>query len=170
MIYLKMTSKPAVLPRVPDPSSPKRKFASSAKLPECPQLKILRIDGSLYFGAAFYVEELFRRIREHYPLQKHLLVCAQGVHHIDVSGAELLEKEAEIRRASDGEIYFYKLQDSARGVLNKGGYLKLLNPDHMYSSKGVAIASIFEKLDKDICRTCVKRIFNECKTIPQNTK
>jgi SulP family sulfate permease len=35
----------------------------------------------------------------------------------------------------------------------------------MYDSKSEAVASIFEELDKDICRTCEARIFRECQTV-----
>jgi SulP family sulfate permease len=47
-------------------------------------------------------------------------------------------------------------------VLNKGGYYDEIGADNVYDSKDEAIASIFEKLDKDICATCTNRIFTEC--------
>jgi SulP family sulfate permease len=52
--------------------------------------------------------------------------------------------------------------------LRRGGYLDDIGDEgHFYGSKGEAISRIFERLDKNICRRCEKRIFNECKTVPR---
>jgi len=165
MIYLRRTSRPRVLPRVPDPDSPHRKFVSSISIPECPQLKLIRIDDSLYFGAVAYVREMLRRFREHYPDQKHLLLLTKGINHVDLAGAELLVEEANARRRMGGELYLYRLKESATDVLERGGYMDKLNRNNMYNSKEEAIHNIFGKLDKSICEHCEKRIFVECKGI-----
>ncbi len=166
MFYLRRTSRPRVVPRLPDPNSPHRQFTYSVSLPECPQLKILRIEDSLYFGSVSYVREMLRLFREHYPEQKHLLLLTKGINQVDVAGSELLVSEAGLRRQMGGDLYLYRLKDSACDVLERGGYMDILNRDHIYDSKEEAIGKIFEKLDKGICKTCDKRIFLECKTIP----
>ncbi|MDH3467557.1 MAG: SulP family inorganic anion transporter [Gammaproteobacteria bacterium] len=165
MIYLSRTSKPKVVARAPDPDSPFRQFASVVNRPECPQLKLIRIDDSLYFGAVAYVREMLRRIREHYPEQKHLLLLTKGINHVDIAGAELLMDEATARREMGGELYLYRLKDAATDVLERGGYMQKLNRANMYDSKTQAINSIFNKLDKSICERCDKRIFLECSSI-----
>ncbi len=165
MIYLRRTSRPRVAPRVPDPDSPHRKFSSGGSLPECPQLKLVRVEDSLYFGAVAHVREMLRRFREHYPGQKNLLLLTKGINHVDVAGAELLLEEATARREMGGELYLYRLKDSATDVLERGGYMDKLNRDNMYDSKEQAIHSIFQKLDKSICERCDKRIFLECQGI-----
>lgn len=165
MIYLRRTSRPRVVFRVPDPESPQRKFTSSVTLPECPQLKMIRIDDSLYFGSVAHVREMFRRIREHYPGQKHLLLLTKGINYVDIAGAELLLDEALTRRRDGGELYLYRLKESASDVLERGGYMDALDRNNMYRSKEDAIHGIFQKLDKDICAHCNKRIFQECQGI-----
>jgi len=165
MIYLRRTSRPRVVPRVPNPDSPHRKFASSITLPECPQLKLVRVDDSLYFGAVAHVREMLRRFREHYPNQKNLLLLTKGINHVDIAGAELLLEEATARREMGGELFLYRLKDSATDVLERGGYMEKLNRNNMYDSKEQAIHSIFQKLDKSICEGCGKRIFLECRGI-----
>lgn len=165
MIYLRRTSKPRVVSRVPDPESKHRKFTSSVTLPECPQLKVLRIDDSLYFGAVAHVREMFRRFREHYPEQKHLLLLTKGINQVDIAGADLLVNEANVRRRLGGELYLYRLKDSASDVLERGGYMDKLNRENMFDSKEEAIQAIFDKLDKSICERCDKRIFLECGSI-----
>ncbi len=166
MFYLRKTSRPRVIPRLPDPNSPHRQFTSSVTLPECPQLKILRIEDSLYFGSVTHVREMFRLFREHYPEQKHLLLLTKGINQVDIAGAELLVNETEWRRRMGGNLYLYRLKDSACEILERGGYMDILNRDHIYNSKEEAINHIFNKLDKAICETCEKRIFMECKSVP----
>jgi SulP family sulfate permease len=166
LLYLRRTSKPRLLSRVPNPDSPKRKFVSSTHLPECPQLKMIRIDDSIYFGAVNHVREMFQRLREHYSGQRHLLLLTQGVAQVDVAGAQLLVDEARARRAMGGSFSLYRLRDSARDVLVRGGYLEQLELSGDYSSKGEAIRGILPTLDKSICASCSKRIFSECSSFP----
>lgn len=167
MVYLRKTSRPRITPRVPDPNSARGKFTSDMTLPECPQLKVLRIEGSLYFGSVSHVRELLRRYREHYPEQKHLLLLTKGINQVDISGAELLAEEASARRAMGGDLYLYRLKESASTVMDRGGYRDKIGKDNIYDSKGEAIHGIFDRLDRDICMTCTKRIYWECKAVPK---
>ena len=166
MIFLRKTSRPRLIPRVPDPDSKNRKFTSGLTAQECPQLKILRLDDSIYFGSVSHIGELFRLYREHYPDQKRLLLLTKGVNQVDMAGAELLLNEARERRKIDGDFYMYRLKDSASKVLKNGGYLDYIGEHNIFDSKEQAIESVFEYMDKDICATCEHRIFRECATIP----
>jgi len=165
MIFLRKTSHPRLSPRVPDPSSKTRKFIYGQFLPECPQLKILRLDDSIYFGSVAHVGEILRRYREHYPEQKYLFLLTKGVGQVDIAGAELIVSEARERRAIGGDLFMYKLRDSAAKVFKRGGYKDEIGDANIFTAKEEAIPAIFERLDKDICATCENRIFTECKTI-----
>jgi SulP family sulfate permease len=165
MIFLRKTSKPRLQPWVPNPDDRRRNFVRSTNLPECPQLKILRVDDSLYFGSVAHVGELLRLYREHYPDQKNLLLLTKGINQVDVAGAELLISEARKRRILGGDLYLYRLKDTASKVMERGGYLDEIGSENIYDSKIEAIRGIFDKLDKSICATCKYRIFTECQTI-----
>ena len=164
LLYLRKTSRPKIISRVPNAEAKHRKFSSGGPLPECPQLKILRLDDSIYFGSVAHIGEMFRLYREHYPLQKHLLLLTKGVNQVDVGGAELLAAETRVRRKMGGDMYLYRLKDSASKVLKNGGYLDFIGENNVFDSKEEAISNIFVRLDRDICRGCKKRIFLECKT------
>lgn len=170
MTFLRKTSRPRLSPRVPDPESRTRKFIYGQFLPECPQLKILRLDDSLYFGSVAHVGELLRRYREHYPEQKHLFLLTKGIAQVDVAGAELLIKEARERRDLGGDLYMYQLRATASKVFNRGGYRDEIGEANIFQSKEGALSAIFDRLDKDICATCEHRIFEECKSIQQQTE
>jgi SulP family sulfate permease len=166
VLYLMRTSRPRVLPRVPDPSTPGRKFITDSSLPECPQLKIVRVDGSLFFGAVNHVQERLRDYEAQHPEQKHLAITAAGINFIDVAGAEFLAQEARRRRDMGGGLYLIRVKEGVCEPVKRGDYLGDLGEENIFQSKTAAIDSIFQRLDKDICRRCTKRIFRECQTVP----
>ena len=162
-MYLRKTSTPRVLTRAPDHRLPKRKFNTDPALPECPQLKIVRIDGSLFFGAVNHVRECLRRFEEKNPDQKHLLIVAIGVNFIDIAGAEFLAQEAAERRKRGGAMYMYGVKEGVCEPIRKGSYMQAIGEENLFHSKSQAIAEIYQLLDRDVCATCSKRIFLECR-------
>ncbi len=166
MIFLRKTSRPRIMPRVPNAELQNRKFTSGITLPECPQLKILRLEDSIYFGSVSHIGELFRLYREHYPDQKNLLLLTKGVNQVDFAGAELLLNETRERRKLGGDFFMYRLKDSAARVLRDGGYFDYIGEYNIFDSKEEAISQIFDRLDKNICATCEQRIFRECNQVP----
>ena len=165
VIYLMRTSQPNVVPRVPDPNASNRHFVTDSKMPECPQLKIVRIDGSLYFGAVDHVQEQLHLLTQNYPNQKHLLMVGNGINFIDLAGADMLATEARQRKARGGGLYLVKVKEEACTTLRKGGFRDLIGPENIFLTKDDAISSVFKKLDKGICARCDKRIFTECAKI-----
>ncbi len=159
LMYLNRTSHPAILSRVPDPESPKGRFTSDPALPECPQAKIVRIDGSLFFGAVAHVTE---RLRAADPRQRHLAIVASGINFLDVAGAEALVEEAERRRRRGGALYLIRVKDAVRETLRRGRYLERIGSENIFDSKTTAIRTVVEKLDPAICRDCNRRVFREC--------
>ncbi len=167
LLYLYRTSRPAMRSLVPDPRHPNRKFAEvEGKLSECPQTKILRIEGSIYFGAVNHVETHFETLREVRPDQKHLLVMAKSINFVDMAGAETLVNEARKRRASGGGLYFYSLRQPVESMLRRGGYIQDIGQDNIFHSRGQAIAEVFARLDRSVCARCTARIFLECQALP----
>ena len=166
VIYLSRTSRPQVVRRVPDPLHPKRKFSRDPELPECPQLKMVRIDGSLFFGAVSAVRDQFHAFEQRAPSQSHLIVVASPINFVDVAGAEFLTTEARQRRAKGGGLYFIQMKRAVRDTLERGGYLDEIGPEHLFRSKGEAIATVFNRLDPEICRDCRLKVFLECGQIP----
>jgi sulfate permease, SulP family len=165
--YLYRTSRPTMRSLVPDPHDPERKMVEVAEaLPECPQLKILRIEGSIYFGATNHVATHFDTLRKVNPAQKHLLIMAKSMNFVDVAGADLLAEEAATRRAQGGDVYLYSLRQPAREMLHRGGQLDGIGHRNIFVSKDEAIAKVFARLDRGVCRQCTARIFLECRTVP----
>ena len=165
--YLYRTSHPTMHSVVPDPRHEERKMTEvEARLPECPQLKILRIEGSIYFGAVNHVASHFDTLRKVSPAQRHLLLMAKNINFADVAGADLLMHEAAARRAGGGRLYFYSLRQSTREMLERGGQLDRIGRENVFAPRDDVIAEVFTRLDKAVCRRCTARIFQECRTLP----
>jgi SulP family sulfate permease len=162
VLYLNRTSHPHIMTRVPDPRYPGRPFVTDPALPECPQLKIVRIDGSLYFGAVNHVREEIQRFQLLYPEQKHLLIVARGMNFIDMAGAELLVHLARERTKNGGQLYLLGIKEGICSYFRLVNYFLDIGTDNIFESKEEAIASIYERLDRTRCDRCTTRIFSEC--------
>lgn len=162
-IYLKRTSHPKVLTRVPDPRVENRPFVSDPHLPECPQLKILRIDGSLYFGAITHVRSSIKRIFNTDNPPKNLLLVGSGINSIDMEGAEFLLDLVKDREEAGGHLYFYDMKEGVCHNVKFAEYLFGIGVENIFTSKQEAISEIYQKLDKSVCSQCDSRIFNECR-------
>ncbi|MES2282350.1 MAG: SulP family inorganic anion transporter [Pseudomonadota bacterium] len=182
MSFLYRTSKPAMrtmgfdgwgaerqfvviddVPHPPPGASPQPELRA---LPECPQLKLLRMEGEVYFGATQHVADTLHALRNAPSVQKHLLVMGKSMNFIDLAGAELWEAELNARRAIGGDLYFHRPRPEVIAMWQTTGFTRLLGPEHQFPDKRTAIATIFPKLDPHICRACTARIFWECKSVP----
>jgi sulfate permease, SulP family len=135
-------------------------------LPECPQLKLLRMEGEVYFGATQHVADILHALRTQPQPQKHLLVMGKSMNFIDLAGAELWEAELAARRAMGGDLYFHRPRPEVIRMWRKTGFTSVLGPEHQFPDKFTAISTIFNKLDPEICRRCTARIFWECQSAP----
>ncbi len=167
ILYLEKVSRPSIVTRTPDPRLPNRAFSSDPTLPQCPQLRIIRIDGSLFFGSISHVQEAFDRFREQFPEQKHLAIVCQGINFADISGCEALVQEAQQRKAMGGALYLINVKQGLWDALDRCGALEEIGERRVFQSKAAALHAIFQKLDKEICMRCDRRIFLECKSVPK---
>ncbi|BHH83655.1 SulP family inorganic anion transporter [Desulforhopalus sp. 52FAK] len=165
-IYLNRTSHPKTLVRVPDSRQKSRAFVTDPMLPECPQLKIVRIDGSLYFGAVNHVRANLQQLMHAKHEQRNLLLIGSGINFIDMAGAELLLQLVKEREAAGGHLYFYDMKEGICSHFKFLEYLLDIGTDNIFLSKAEAISEIFTRLDRSICNDCTSKIFIECTTIP----
>ncbi len=140
--------------------------AAGHALPECPQLKLLRMEGEVYFGATQHVADTLHDLRHAPQPQKHLLVMGKSMNFIDLAGAELWEAELNARRAMGGDLYFHRPRPEVIRLWATTGFTRLLGAEHQFPDKRTAIATIFTKLDPEICRRCTARVFWECQSAP----
>lgn len=164
-LHLNRISHPRIVGRVPDPNNPAHQFVSDTLHPDCPQLRILRIDGSLFFGSVNHIEQKLWSLDLSNPQQRYTLLICTGVNFIDIAGAEFLTNEAQRRRTMGGDLHLCSVKKEVRELLDRGGYADILGKDHFHTTKNEAINSIFPHLQRDICSACRRRIFKECRGV-----
>ena len=168
--YVWRTSKPAMRVMGFDSVGPARPFVvradSALPLPECPQLKMIRMEGEVYFGAVSHVSDQLRDLRAPVASPKHLLVMAKSMNFIDLAAAEMWRAELVARRAAGGDLWFHRPRAPVLQLWQRVGFMAEMGADHVFPAKRIAIATIFERLDRDICAHCTIRLYDECKTLP----
>lgn len=166
LFYLHRTSQPSIRELVPsfiNRLNPQRKLVPiDTDAPACPQMAILRVEGSIFFGAVEHVQQHFRNVDERDPGKKHLLLAARAIGFIDLAGAELLAKEAVRRRKMGGGLYIVGVQPDLCEMLKRSGQVDAVGEDHIFRHKGDAIQAIYARMDNEVCRTCTARVFREC--------
>ena len=168
--FLHRTSKPSMRVMGFDSTDPARPFVVRADvpdpLPECPQLKMIRMEGEVYFGAVSHVGDQLRDLRAPVDSPKHLLVMAKSMNFIDLPAADLWRNELLTRRAIGGDLYFHRPRSPVLELWQRIGFLGELGTDHIFPAKRIAIKTIFDRLDRGICAHCTIRVFEECVTLP----
>ena len=166
VFYLYRTSRPAIQERVPplaELGNPRRKFIDADTThPGCPQLAILRVRGSLYFGAVEHVSDHLHAVDASDPRRKWLMLLVQGVNFVDLAGVHLLQHEARRRRALGGGLVLISVQPAVHEMLARSGYVAAEGEQRLVAHKGEALRALYPLLDSEICRRCPVRLFEEC--------
>jgi len=165
VLFLAKTSTPnvPVLSVDDDPHATHRKFVRVDEKPleQCPQLKIIRIDMSVYFGSVNHIQKVMSNIEDNENIH-HILVEASGINFIDLAGAEFLVSENNRLLKEGGGLYFVGLKSSVYEFAAESGFIKQIGNDHFFDSKSQAIRRIYRNLDKNVCSQCQFKIFKEC--------
>lgn len=166
VIFLARTSTPEVVTLAPDydEQKGKNKLINISKKPlnQCPQLKILRIDMSIYFGSINHIQNRIHHMIE-YENVRHILIVGSGINLIDLSGAEALASDANQLKKMGGGMYFAELKASVYEFISQSCFVAKVGSDHFFDKKKDAIKAIYKKMDSEICDKCEVRVFNECK-------
>lgn len=167
VIFLMRTSLPNIVDMAPNPNEPRHKLAEVAEheLKECPQLKIVRIDMSIYFGSLDKVQRELACISEKQGI-KHVLIVGESINFIDLAGAEMLIQEAKRLQAVGGGLYIQGVKNKVFDFMDRIDFLADFGEGNVFASKEAALHSLTQRLDHNICATCDKRIFRECAQLP----
>ena len=163
LLFLNRTAKPGIEDVKPVNQFGPTGFANDTGLPDCPQLKIVRINGPIFFGAVNYVAAQLRRIDERNPMQRNVLLIGTGIGFVDLEGAHLLAQEARRRRALGGALYLANMKDEPLEIMRRCGADEAIGAENQFRIGEDVIGQLFPRLDKAICGSCKVRIFGPCK-------
>ena len=165
IFFLAKTSTPYIPAMAMDkpPGNAGRKLINVENAPtrQCPQLKIIRIDMSVYFGSINHIQNRIARIVEGEQIY-HILIVSTGINFIDLAGAEALVSENRKLQKLGGGLYFVGLKSSAYEFAARSHMVRDIGRNHFFDRKSDAIRRLVRSLDPKICETCSARVFNEC--------
>lgn len=162
IFYLKRTSNPRMVEVAPNPSQPGSHFQNIDLYHNtpCPQLVMLRIDGSLFFGAIEHVAKQLEQLRD--ADKKQVLLIANGINFLDLAGSEMLIAQALEFSKIGGTLSICGLKKNVRDIMSKGQYDEKFGKQNIYLHKESAIKGIYKNLDFNWCQNCEARVFTEC--------
>lgn len=163
LLFLNRAAKPSIEDCKPLPGQWPPGFGNDTGLPDCPQLKIVRVNGAIFFGAANYIAAELQRIDERNPMQRSLLVVGSGINFVDLEGAQLLAQEARRRRALGGALYIFYMKDEPLEMMRRCGAYDVIGKENFFRLGEDVIGKLFPRLDASICSACTVRIFKPCK-------
>ncbi|WP_197498737.1 SulP family inorganic anion transporter [Halodesulfovibrio spirochaetisodalis] len=135
------------------------------QLLECPQIKVVRLRGEIFFGAIDNIIEALHRELEKSPTQTKLLIVLKAVTFIDVAGCEMFSHENTTLRLEGKEMYLSSLNPEVCEMLTRAGVLQQLGEDHIFPDKQTAISTLVERVSDNKCHSCKARIFRECQHV-----
>ena len=126
---------------------------SRFQLAECPQIKTLRIDGSIFFGAADHIQKTLIETSEILKPQTHLILMCNVVNFIDVAGAEMLLQESSRMKKEGDHLHFCALKNTVKDELSANHYLAklgregelIINKDFKYEVYDYHLSTIKHK-------------------------
>ncbi|WP_404325716.1 SulP family inorganic anion transporter [Cobetia sp. UIB-001] len=139
VLYLNRTSRPRLVEMAPDPEHPELgvRNAERYQLAQCREVVILRVDGSLFFGAVDHVQRKLARYTG-----KHVILLGTGCNFIDIAGAEMLEIEQRRLRDAGGSLSMCGFRMYALEVMERGGFLERMGRENYFHTAEAAIASL----------------------------
>ena len=165
MFFIAKTSAPEVhtLAFGSPPGEGIRKLQSIRKTPlvQCPQLKIIRIDMSIYFGSINHIQKQISQIVDNQRIY-HILIVASGVNFIDLAGIEGLLIEHRRLKALNGSLYLVDVKSSTYEFMEKVNFINEIGRENFFESKEEAIHIVFDRLDRSKCEKCQALVFKEC--------
>ena len=166
VLYLKRTSKPKIIEIAPISLEDNTNYRNIARfnLTPCPQIKTLRLDGSIYFGSVDHIQDAIRKLNPASQPQatRHFILQCAGVNFIDLAGKEMLLSEVKRIQALDGSLVFSGFKNTVLDDLRESGYLDHIGVNNLFADSSDAVAHFMPSLEQKRCDTCVNRIFSTC--------
>lgn len=126
----------------------------------CPQLALLNLQGSLYFGAVEHLRQSFHTVDENEPRRKWLILLAGSMNFMDLAGAQLLAEEANRRRAMGGGLLVVGSTRAARDMLYRSGCLDDVGAANLFAHRSAAVQAAYARLDQRLCASCPHCVVN----------
>lgn len=126
-----------------------------------PKISVVQINGSLFFGAIDHIHRTMEQYAANHQWQ-HVIIMAEGINLIDISGIEFLISERERLLKYGGDLYIIGLKPHVREELRKSPYWRDLDGDEkIFESTYSAFRDICKKLEIQNYRDFMRLLFHD---------
>jgi SulP family sulfate permease len=134
VLYLRRTAQPRVVAIAADGPATERLYESLAIPASSDARQVVRIRGSVYFGAAWHVFEQLEDAAARRPGPVELLLDLSRVNFIDLAGANALAEVASRLRRAGGALYVYGVNEDVWRILERSGRMDELGPKRVFAA------------------------------------
>ena len=132
------------------------------KLDTCPQIKTLRLDGSIYFASVDHIQDRLRRLIPKPNESSYFVLVCSGVNFIDFAGKEMIVCEMKRIQSQGGRLVFCGFKNTLIDDLKDSGYLDIITQENIYADTSQAVSSLMTTINPARCINCQQRIFSSC--------
>jgi len=108
----------------------------------CPHVLAVRVDESLYFANAQFLQDTLLRLVAEQPAAQHLVLIASAVNHIDASALETLEGLVQELRDARVALYLAAVKGPVLDRLQAVGFVEEIGADHIFLSVDAAFRAL----------------------------
>jgi len=127
----------------------------------CPNISVVRFDGSLYFANTGLFEDMMIEKVATRPNLQFVILDAEGINEIDASGMETLHAVEQRLALAGVELVIARAKRQLRQPLQRAGFVEHIGEERIFRIRNQAIMyawSKIEKCDKEGCtQTCPLR-------------
>ena len=130
--------------------------------PACtPPLRVVRLDGSIFFGSVEHVRSRLAELAGEHE-GRSLIILAEGLNRLDIAGLELLLDERKSLQQNGGDLYIIGMKPYLRRKLQHSPYWEMLGGEtHLFESTYVACREICLALGIRNYRAYMKYLFRD---------
>jgi SulP family sulfate permease len=147
-LHLYKTSKPHIAEVGEIPGTEHFRNINRHDVVTYPEILQLRVDASLYFvNASFIEDEILRNMQERTEL-KHVILLCSAVNEIDISALEVLEGLNELLREQKIGFHLSEVKGPVMDALNKTRFLERLNGE-VFLSQHQAVQNLLARIARE---------------------
>jgi SulP family sulfate permease len=150
LLFLWRTSRPHMAVVGQLPGSEHFRNVERFEVVQSPQVLSLRVDESLYFPNARYLEERIIELVAQHPAIEHLVLMCSGVNLIDASALESLEMIVERLRTAGIQLHLSEVKGPVMDRLRRSEFLQHFG-GRVFVSQFQALA----ELDPEVTRSAL---------------
>jgi len=127
---------------------------------DCPQIRMITVEGALFFGAAEAFERALHEAVDH--IQHIMVLRMSKVPFIDMTGESNLAEVVKSFTGRGGTVIISGIQPQSKEMLERTGLADVIGQENFFAHTGDALNYALTRLNTRACIGCKHYAFREC--------